>query len=100
MLVCRHNLSLSIRILIGIALIRHKVSHPITRHSLQGYCSFRVTEEGNRIPRRGARFAVHSAHLIIRWEDHPVDGTSKQPVGPVREQVSNVDQNRGADVVL
>lgn len=100
MLICRHDLSLCVRVLIGIALIRNKVSHPITRHRLQGNSSFRVAEEGNRIPRRGARFALHSAHLIIRWEDYPVDCASKQPVGPIREQVSNIDQNRGADIVF
>lgn len=100
MLICRHDLSLSIRVLVGVALIRHKILHPIAWNRLQGYCSFRVTEEGNRIPRRRARFAFHSARLVFRWEDHPVNGTSKQPVGPVREQVSNIDQNWGADVVL
>lgn len=100
MLICRHDLSLGIRVLIGVALIWHKILDSIAWHRLQGYCSFRVTEEGNRIPRRGARFAFHPAHLIIGWKDHPVDGTSKQPVRPVREQISNIDQNWGADVVL
>lgn len=100
MLIGRHDLSLRIRILIRRALIRHKVPHPIARHRPQLRRAHGMTEKGNRIPRPGAGLARDPARLVAGREDDPVNGAPKEAVGPVREQVANVDQDGRAGVVL
>lgn len=93
------DLTLSKRVRVRCIGRRHEVLDPITRNRIQLHRTSRVAEEGNRVPRATRRLALNAARSIRRKHD-TVHSTPEQPIRPVREQVSDVDQDRRARVVF
>lgn len=71
----------------------HEISHPLTGDRQQRGGRNRVTKEGNRVPRLGGRLTLYFPSARSR-EDHTVYRAPQKAIGPIREQIAYVDQNR------
>jgi len=72
---------------------------PLARYDCQGRVGDGVAEERDRVPGLGVRLAVDRALPRPREHD-PMHRAAQQPVGPVRQQVADVDEDRRRRVVL
>ena len=60
-----------------------------------------MTEESDGVSRPGIRLSRNAATgASVRGEDDPVDGTPEQPIRPVRQEITNVDENGRARIVF
>lgn len=94
MLSCRYNFAIRGHIR-GLSDFLHSIAgHRRQRHSINW-----VAEKSDRITIFGVGFPfdhVYSWH----WEDNTVYSTAKQTIGPVRQQVTDIDQYRGSRVII
>ena len=74
---------------IGCALRWDKAPDPLAGHRLERHGADGVAEEGDGVARRRVGLAVYGAGL----EDDAVDGAPKQAVGPVAQQIADVDKH-------
>lgn len=70
---------------------------PLARDGLKRRRPDRVAEEGDAVPRLGVRLSLQQTPA---GEHDAVHGGPQQPVGPVAQQVADVDEDGRAGVVL
>lgn len=78
----------------------HVCLHPLTRHRLKRRGPDGVTEERDAIPRLGVGLPIQQPTSAGPGKDDPVHGRPQQAVGPVAQQVADVDEDGRAGVVL
>lgn len=75
----------------------HMRLHPLARHRLERRGPNRVAEKCDAIPRLGVSLAIQQT---TTGEHDPVHGGPQQAVGPVAQQVADVDEDWRAGVIL
>ena len=99
MLICSHDFLLRVWVHVWCPFCRDKVLDTLARHGFQRHITHWMTEEDNRVSRPRAGLATDSVGAICR-ERNTVDGAAEEAVRPVRKEITNVDEDGRAWVVL
>lgn len=99
MLIRRHHFLLREWVDVGRIFRGLKVLDSLARNGFKRRRTNWVAEEGDGISVPRTRLPIHTITSTLREHD-PMNRAPEQPIGPVREQIANVDEDRRAWVIL